>query len=173
MGVMRVSNFYGKRGVKMAVSLDDTDKAILRELQKDSSISNLELSKKVGLSPSACLARTKHLIETGVIKQFTAIVDEKKLGMEVLAFALVNLSPLNRETIHKFLEEIKKFPQVQECYTLTGSHDYLLKIVAKDMESYRDFIIDSLLRNSYISRVETNMVMGIEKRTVYVPVDDI
>lgn len=156
----------------MTATLDKHDKAILRELQEDASISNSDLSKKIGLSPSACLARTKNLIETGIIQQFTTIVDEKKLGMETLAFVLVNLSPLNRETIHSFLEDVKKLPQIQECYTLTGSHDYLLKIVAKDMQSYRNFIIDSLMQNSLISRVETSIVMGIEKRTVYVPVDD-
>lgn len=93
--------------------------------------------------------------------------------MEVLAFVLVNLSPLNRETIHSFLDDVNKFPQIQECYTLTGSHDYLLKIVAKDMDSYRDFIIDSLMKNTVISSVETSMVMGIEKRTVNVPIDEI
>lgn len=157
----------------MATVLDNYDKAILRELQADASISNLELSKKIGLSASACLARTKNLVDSGVIKKFTTIVDEKKLGMETLAFVLVNLSPLNRETIHTFLEDIKKLEQVQECYTLTGSHDYLLKIVAKDMQSYRDFIVDSLMQNAFISRVETSIVMGIEKRTVYVPVDDV
>lgn len=157
----------------MTTILDNYDKAILRELQEDASISNLELSKKIGLSASACLARTKNLVESGIIRKFTTIVDEKKLGMETLAFVLVNLSPLNRKTIHAFLEDIKRLPQVQECYTLTGSHDYLLKIVAKDMQSYRDFIIDSLMENSSISRVETSIVMGIEKRTVYVPVDDV
>lgn len=157
----------------MTTILDNYDKAILRELQEDASISNLELSKKIGLSASACLARTRNLVESGIIRKFTTIVDEKKLGMETLAFVLVNLSPLNRKTIHAFLEDIKRLPQVQECYTLTGSHDYLLKIVAKDMQSYRDFIIDSLMENSSISRVETSIVMGIEKRTVYVPVDDV
>ncbi|MFZ7104141.1 MAG: Lrp/AsnC family transcriptional regulator [Peptococcaceae bacterium] len=157
----------------MAVILDNTDKAILRELQLDGSISNLNLSKKIGLSPSACLARTKNLIETGIIKKFATIVDEKKLGMEVLAFVLVNLSPLNRETIHSFLEDVHRFPQIQECYTLTGSHDYLLKIVAKDMESYRDFIIDSLMQNTSISRVETSIVMRKEKRTVNIPIDEV
>lgn len=156
----------------MAIILDNMDKAILKELQEDSSISNLDLSKKIGLSPSACLARTKNLVETGIIKKFAMIVDEKKLGMEVLAFVLVNLSPLNRETIHSFLEDVNKFPQIQECYTLTGSHDYLLKIVAKDMETYRDFIIDSLMQNTAISSVETSMVMGIEKRTINVPIDE-
>jgi len=157
----------------VAIMLDNTDKAILRELQEDASITNIDLSKKIGLSPSACLARTKNLVETGVIKKFATIVDEKKLGMEVLAFTLVNLSPLNRETIHSFLEDVNRLPQVQECYTLTGNHDYLLKIVAKDMDSYRDFIIDSLMQNTTISSVETSMVMGIEKRTVYVPIDEI
>lgn len=166
--------FYCEKGVyNMAIVIDNTDKAILRELQEDGSISNLELSKKIGLSPSACLARTKNLVETGIIKKFATIVDEKKLGMEVLAFVLVNITPLNRETIHSFLEDVNKFPQIQECYTLTGSHDYLLKIVAKDMESYRDFIIDSLMQNTIISSVETSMVMGIEKRTVNVPIDEV
>ncbi|WP_368487961.1 Lrp/AsnC family transcriptional regulator [Clostridium sp. BJN0013] len=155
----------------MAIILDNTDKAILRELQEDDSISNLDLSKKIGLSPSACLARTKNLVETGTIKKFATIIDEKKLGMEVLAFVLVNITPLNRQTIHSFLEDVNRFPQIQECYTLTGSHDYLLKIIAKDMESYRDFIIDSLMQNTTISNVETSMVMGIEKRTVNVPID--
>lgn len=157
----------------MASIIDNNDKAILRELQKDASISNLELSKKIGLSPSACLTRTKNLVETGVIKNFATIVDEKKLGMETLAFVLVNLVPLNRETIHSFLEDVNRLPQIQECYTLTGSHDFLLKIVAKDMESYHNFIIDSLMENPAVSKVETSMVMKIEKRNVYVPIDEV
>lgn len=157
----------------MTISIDDLDRAILRELQKDASISNLNLSKKIGLSPSACLARTKNLVESGIIKQFATIVDEKKLGIEVTALVLINLSPLNRETIHSFLDDVNKYPQVQECYTLTGSHDYMLKIVAKDMESYRNFIIDSLMQNPAISGVDTSIVMSTEKRTVSVPIDDI
>ena len=155
----------------MAVALDAMDKAILAALQEDGALSNLDLSKRIGLSPSACLARTKSLVETGVITKFAAIVDEKKLGMDVLAFVLVNLSPLNRETIHTFLAEVNKFPQVQECYALTGSHDYLLKIVARDMDAYKNFLIDDLMQNTTISSVETSMVMGIEKRTVSVPVE--
>lgn len=133
----------------MSDNLDKTDKLILKELQKDSSISNLELSKRVGLSPSACLGRTKSLVKSGIIKRFATIVDEKKLGMEVTAFVLVNLSPLNRKTIHAFLEKVNNFPQILECYTLTGNNDFLLKIVAKDMDYYRDFIIDSLMQDAY------------------------
>ena len=155
----------------MKISLDHYDREILSELQADASISNLELSKKIGLSASACLARTKNLRELGVIKQFTTIVDERKLGMELLAFALVNLTPLNQETIYAFLEKVNQYPQVQECYTLTGSHDYLLKIVVKDMQDYRDFLIHHLMENVAVSRVETSVVMGVEKRTTVVPVE--
>lgn len=153
--------------------LDEIDKKILSELQEDSSISNLNLSKKIGLSPSACLSRTNNLVENGIIKKFTTIIDEKKVGMEVIAFVLVNLSPLNRENINSFLSDINDYPQVQECHTLTGSHDYLLKIVEKDMESYRDFIIDYLMNNKSISRVETNIVMSVEKRTISIPIERI
>lgn len=153
------------------ITLDNYDKAILKALQRDSSISNLDLSKLIGLSTSACLARTKNLKELGVIKQFTTIVDEKKLGMETLAFIMVNLVPLNRETANFFVEEVNKLPQVLECYTLTGSRDYLLKIVAKDMKSYRDFVIDSVMAIPGVSRVETSIVMSIEKRTISLPIE--
>lgn len=152
--------------------LDNHDKAILSVLQRDSSISNLELSKQIGLSPSACLARTKNLREMGVIKQFTTIVDEKKLGMETLAFILVNLSPLNRETANFFVAEINRLPQVLECYTVTGNHDYLLKIVAKDMQSYRDFVIDYLMGIPGVNRVETSIVMQTEKRSLAIPIEE-
>ena len=153
------------------MTLDSHDKAILSALQKDSSISNLDLSKLIGLSPSACLARTKNLRELGVIKQFTTVIDEKKLGMETLAFILVNLSPLNRETANFFVEEINRLPQVLECYTVTGNHDYLLKIVAKDMQTYRDFVIDSLMAIPGVNRVETSIVMSTEKRTLSLPIE--
>lgn len=154
------------------MTLDNHDKAILSALQKDSSISNLELSKLIGLSPSACLSRTKNLRELGVIKQFTTVVDEKKLGMETLAFILVTLSPLNRETANFFVDEINRLPQVLECYTVTGNRDYLLKIVAKDMQTYRDFVIDSLMAIPGVNRVETSIVMSTEKRTLSLPIEE-
>ena len=155
----------------MEITLDHHDKVILHALQEDSSISNLELSKLIGLSPSACLARTKNLKELGVIQQFTAFIDEKKMGIELMAFTMVNLSPLNREVANNFLERINEIPNVIECYTLTGSRDYLLKVVTKDMSAFRDFIIDSLMAIPGVSRVETSIVMNTEKRTLTIPLD--
>ncbi|WP_425807624.1 Lrp/AsnC family transcriptional regulator [Desulfitobacterium sp. Sab5] len=153
----------------MENALDHYDKAIIYALQEDASISNLELSKAIGLSPSACLARTKSLREQGVIQQFTMFVDEKKLGMETIAFAMVNLSPLTRETANSFVEKINHIPNVLECYTITGERDYLLKIVAQDMVVYRDFVIDTLMAIPGVNRVETSMVMQTEKRTLSIP----
>lgn len=153
-------------------TFDSFDKIILRQLQKDSSISNLDLSKMIGLSASACLARTKNLKELGVIKQFTTLVDEKKLGMETIAFIMVVLSPLTRETANFFLERINEIPQVLECYAITGNRDYLLKIIAKDMTTYKDFVIDSLMAIPGVSRVESNIVINTEKRTLSIPIDE-
>lgn len=155
----------------MENELDHYDKAIIYALQEDSSISNLELSKLIGLSPSACLARTKNLREQGVIQQYTMFVDEKKLGMETVAFAMVNLSPLTREIANSFVEKINHIPNVLECYTITGERDYLLKIVARDMVVYRDFVIDTLMAIPGVNRVETSMVMQTEKRTLSIPLN--
>lgn len=155
----------------MEVNLDAQDKAIIHALQEDSSISNLELSKKIGLSPSACLTRTKNLKEQGVIKQYTAFVDEKKLGIELIVFTMVNLSPLNREVANHFLATINEIPNVLECYTVTGSRDFLLKVVAKDIASFRDFIIDTIMAIPGVDKVETSIVMNKDKCTLTIPID--
>lgn len=154
----------------MNITLDHYDKAIIHALQEDSSISNLELSKSIGLSPSACLARTKNLRELGVIQRFTAFVDEKKLGIETLAFTRVSLSPLTREIANSFVQKINETPNVLECYTITGGQDYLLKVLAKDMSTYRDFIIDYLMAIPGVNRVETSIVIQTEKRTLSIPI---
>lgn len=155
----------------MALKLDNYDKLILEIMQEDGSISNLELARRIGLAQSSCLLRTKSLREKGIIARTTIIVDEKKLGYEVTAFAKVTLNPLNRETSSNFIAKIKEIPQVVECYTITGDGAFLLKIVAKDLQFYRDFVIDRLLGISAVNNVETNMVVGVEKETTAIPLD--
>lgn len=155
----------------MGQKLDNYDKKILQILQEDGSISNLELAHQIGLAQSSCLLRTKSLRECGVIAKTTIIVDEKKLGYEVTAFAKVNLNPLNRETSSNFVEKIKNISQVVECYTITGDGAFLLKIVAKDLQYYRDFIVGTLLGIDAVSHVETNMVVGVDKNTTAIPLE--
>jgi len=155
------------------MELDAYDKAIIHALQEDASISNIELSKQIGLSPSACLARTKNLKEQGVIKQYTALVDEKKLGIGLIAFTMVNLSPLNREVANNFLATINEIPNVLECYTVTGNRDFLLKVVAKDIATFRDFIIDTIMAIPGVHKVETSIVMNRDKFTLTIPIRNV
>ncbi len=151
--------------------LDEYDKKIIQLLQADSSISNIELSKKIGLAPSSCLLRVKNLKEQKVLKQFTTIVDEKILGFEITCFAKVAMQPLNRETSTKFIEEVNKIPEVTECYTITGEAAFLLKIVAKSFQYYRNFVFDKLLSVPHVSNIETSIVVGTEKKTNMIPLE--
>lgn len=154
-----------------SIHLDEYDKNIIRILQEDSSISNIELSKRIGLAPSSCLLRVKNLKEQKVLKQFTAIVDEKILGFEITCFAKVSMQPLNRETSTTFIEEVKKIPEVTECYTITGEAAFMLKIVAKSFQYYRNFVFDKLLSVPHVSNIETSIVVGTEKKTNNIPLD--
>ena len=151
--------------------LDEYDKKIIKYLQEDSSISNIDLSKKIGLAPSSCLLRVKNLKEQKILKQFTAVVDEKMLGYEITCFAKISMHPLNRETSTKFIEEAKKIPEIVECYTITGDSAFMLKIVAKNFQYYRDFIFDKLLSVPYVSNIETSIVVATEKKTNFIPLD--
>lgn len=157
--------------MNMLLELDSHDKEILDILQNEPQISNVELSKKIGLSPSACLSRTKRLNELGVIKQHATILDGKKVGWEVTAFTFVNLSPHNRDTSNAFLAKVRENPQIQECYNITGSWDYLLKIVSNDIASCRDFLIDTLLAFPGINKIETSIVLSTDKQSFYLPID--
>ncbi len=151
---------------------DDIDLAILTHLQQDATITNAELAKQVGLSASACLGRTKRLKEAGVIKGFTAIIDEQKVGLEVVTFVFVTLSPHDRSTTEAFLAAVRKLANVQECYNISGNYDYLLKIVSSTIKDYRNFVIDTLIEVPGVGKVETSMVLSNEKQTYQLPLQD-
>ena len=133
----------------MSIVLDEFDRKIIKYLQEDASISNIDLSKKIGLAASSCLLRVKNLREQKVIKQYTAIVDEKILGYEITCFAKISMAPLNRDTSTNFIEQVKGLPEVIECYTITGDSAFLLKIVSKSFQYYRDFIFDKLFYSTF------------------------
>lgn len=149
--------------------IDDTDVTILKLLQADSSASNSELAARIGLSPSACLARVNRLRERGVIEGFTAIIEQEKVGLPVTTFSFVTLSKHSRKAADAFLKKIMNMPQVTECYNVTGRADYLLKIIAPGISSYRDFVIDGLIGIPGVEHVETLVVLKTEKRTFSLP----
>jgi len=152
-------------------SLDQYDKKILEYLQEDGSISNLELSKRIGLAPSSCLLRTKALKDSGVIAKTSIIVDEKKLGYDIVAFAKVEVTKLTREVADNFVDVIRSIPQVVECYTITGDGSYLLKVVAKDLREYRDFVVDKIMSIDHVANVVSSLVANQDKTTTVIPLD--
>jgi len=151
---------------------DSFDHAILKELQVDGRTPNSDLAPKVGLSTSACLARTNRLRQQGVIKQFATIVDHEKVGLDIIAFTFVTLSPHSQPVAAAFAEQIEKLSQVTESYHVTGVHDYMLKIVARNIPAYREFVVNSLLSIEGVSKVETMMVLKVEKQQFSLPLEE-
>lgn len=162
-------------GIKLimndAQNLDSTDRAILNILQQDGALPNATLANKVKLSPSPCLSRTRRLREEGIIQQTVAIVDERKVGLETVAFTFITLSPHNRQMAEAFVERTKNTSWILECYNITGSWDYLLKIVAPNIGSYRNFVLDELLDMPAVQKVETLVVLRTEKKSFRLPIE--
>lgn len=138
---------------------DEIDRRILAALQKDGRLQNVELAKKVGLSPSPCLRRVKLLEESGVIERYVALLDAAKIGMGLTVFARVWLKGQDNETVNKFTNEIKKLSQVVECHLMAGDCDFLLRVVAADLDDYRRFQLEHLTRIDVVQNVKTEIPM--------------
>lgn len=142
------------------ISLDRTDRRILDALQKDGAISNLELAEKVGLSPSPCSRRVKALQESGIIQKTVAILDQKALGLDLMAMISISMDRHTPERFENFETLVANFPEVLECFLITGSRaDYLLKVIVKDMDGYQQFLLGKLTRIEGVSGVHSSFVM--------------
>ena len=156
----------------VSVHLDETDRQILKELQANGRITNVELSRRVGISAPPCLRRVRALEEAGVIPGYYALLDEKKLGFNVTAFAMVGLSSQTEADLSSFEERIRAWPIVRECYMLSGEVDFILKCVAHDLESFQQFIIHELTAAPNVDSVKTSFSLRRCKFTPGVPLDD-
>jgi Lrp/AsnC family leucine-responsive transcriptional regulator len=142
------------------ISLDRTDRRILDELQKDGAISNLDLADKVGLSPSPCSRRVKALQASGIIQKTVAILNPKALGLDMVAMISISMDRHTPERFENFEILVAGFPEVLECYLITGSSaDYLLKVIVKDMDGYQQFLLGKLTRIEGVSGVHSSFVM--------------
>lgn len=139
------------------MKLDDIDRRILRALQRDGRMPNNDLAKEVGLSPSPCLRRVRLLEEAGVIDRYVAILDPAKIGLGLTVYTRVWLKAQDEDTIAHFVKEIRKLPQVVECYLMLGDCDALLRVVAADIDDYRRFQIASLGRIKGVQNVKTDV----------------
>jgi DNA-binding Lrp family transcriptional regulator len=124
----------------LALRLDDIDLAIIRELQADGRMTNVELARRLGMSAPPCLRRVRALEEAGVIKGYRALVDEKALGFEIVCFAFVHLASQAEADLAAFQKRIREWPAVRECWTLSGDIDFILKCVAADLSAFQALV---------------------------------
>lgn len=150
--------------------MDDIDRRILRELQRDGRLQNIELAKRVGLSPSPCLRRVKLLEEAGIISRYVAVVDQTKVGLNLSMFARVWLTAQDAETIDLFIASMRRLPEVVECYIMLGESDALLRVVVSDLDDYRRFQSTHLTRKNGIQNVKTDVPSEVVKQTFTLPV---
>jgi DNA-binding Lrp family transcriptional regulator len=154
----------------MRARLDATDWRILKELQANGRITNVELARKVGISPPPCLRRVRALEQAGMISGYFALLDEKSLDFEVIAFAMVGLHSQSEADLRAFEARVLAWPLVRECYMLSGETDFLLKCVAPDLTAFQDFIIDALTAAPNVASVKTTLVIRRIKFEPGIPV---
>jgi Lrp/AsnC family leucine-responsive transcriptional regulator len=141
-------------------SPDTIDRYILAELQRDAGITNQALAERVGLSPSPCLRRVKALEDAGIIQKRVALLDAKKLGLSLTALIQIAMDRHTPERFANFEEVVKRCPEVQTCFLITGQQaDYLLIVVVPDMERYQTFLLDKITRIEGVSGVHSSFVM--------------
>ncbi|MGI2260561.1 Lrp/AsnC family transcriptional regulator [Shewanella sp. GXUN23E] len=142
------------------MTLDKIDLAILRLLQTQGRIANQELASMVGLSPSPCSRRVKALEEAGYIRSYAAILAPEMFDLHLTVHIQVRMERHTQEVLGAFEAQISRYPEVLECSLLTGSEsDYLLKVMVRDMQSYRAFLLDKLTSNAHIAGVHSSFVL--------------
>lgn len=146
-------------------NIDAIDRKIIGALQEDGKMTVQEVSERVGLSQSPCARRIRILEEAGIIKGYAAIVDQKKVGLPISAFASIKLERQTEDNLERFAQAVARWPEVADCYLMTGQRDYLLRIVVRDLEAYEDFLKDKLTRLEGVASIETSFALGQIKRS--------
>ena len=149
--------------------LDQLDKDILKELQKDARVSNAELARRVNLSPPATHTRVRRLEEDGYIHNYAAIINRQKAGYDLLCFIGISLQLHEIEQVTGFHNIIEKMPEVLECHHVTGEYDYLLKVVARNTEDLEDFLMNRITPIPGVARIHTSLVLRESKASTEIP----
>ncbi len=153
----------------MATALDKTDYSILKFLQEDGRITNLDLSKKIDLSPAPTLERVKKLENKGYIKSYHALVDEERLGIGIKTFIQVRLDFHQNDSIQNFIDEVNKIKEITECHHVSGQCDFLLKVYVQDIKAYQQLLMNKISKIRGIKNLETMMIMSSNKKDMVVP----
>ena len=150
--------------------LDKSDHAILDVLQTDGRVSNVELAERVSLSESACLRRVRALDQSGLIKGYTAPVDQQMLGLPVNVFVNITLEHQDLADLSAFEEAVQNIPEIMECYLMTGEHDYLLRVVVADVNDFERIHQNYLTRLPGVDRVNSSFALRTVRKTNQLPI---
>ncbi|WP_386173347.1 Lrp/AsnC family transcriptional regulator [Sulfitobacter sp. R86518] len=150
--------------------MDSKDREIIKALQRNGRLTNQDLAAQVNLSPSPCLRRTRALEEKGVIKGYTAIVDERAYGLPVTALVRIRLSSHTGDVVKLFEKKVHETEQILDCYVITGSEDYLLRVLVEDLKSYEEFVRHKLHNISGIASIDSSFAYGVLKQSNVFPV---
>lgn len=153
------------------LSLDAIDRKILSLLQSDGRMSINDLAGKVGLSPSPCLRRVRLLEKAGVIARYVAVLDQRAVGLPVSVFVSVKLEKQKEDLLDKFARTIARWPEVLECYLMTGPRDYWLRVVVPDLAAYERFLKTRLTRLEGIASIESSFALEQVKYSNVLPVE--
>ncbi|MDN4164765.1 Lrp/AsnC family transcriptional regulator [Cytophagales bacterium LB-30] len=154
----------------MSLKLDKIDRKILEILQSDGRITNAQLSKEIGLSPAPTLERVKKLEQSGIIKSYHAKLDTAKINLGVSTFVQVTLRGHNKENIEEFLKEINTIEEVIECHHITGSGDFILKIMAKDIASYQKLMLEKVSDIKVVDSLQSLVILSTFKDSKVLPI---
>lgn len=151
--------------------LDSFDRKILSILQENGRVTTLQLSEKVGLSPTPCARRVKRLEDEGYIDRYVTLLNPARLGVQLNVFVSIRLRSQTRDAFDRFDEEIKHMPEIVGCYLLTGSFDYLLQVRVSDVDAFRDFMRSRLTAIEGVIETQSSIVLQQLKATTAIPLD--
>ncbi|MDQ0513142.1 Lrp/AsnC family transcriptional regulator [Ancylobacter amanitiformis] len=152
-------------------TLDAIDRGILAALQENAHATMEEISARVGLSPSPCARRVRQMEASGVIKGYVAVVDQQKVGLPISVFASIRLERQREDELDRFSRAILRWPEIVECYLMTGQRDYLLRIVVKDLPAYEAFLKRTLTRLEGVASIESSFALSQVKHAQALPID--
>lgn len=155
----------------MSSQPDKTDLQILKKLQQNGRITNLQLSSEIGLSPAPTLERVRRLENQGFIKNYHARIDEEKLGLGIKTFIQIQLDFHQGDTIQAFVEEVKGIDEITECHHVTGGCDFLLKVYVKDIKAYEKLIMEKITKIRMVKTFQTMMILSTSKDDAVMPLD--
>ena len=164
-------NDVSDRNRKKRVRLDRIDRRILRDLQDNGRMTNVDLAERAGISAPPCLRRVRALEEAGLIRGYHADVDAKELGFGITVFAQVGLSSQAESDLEAFEARVGAWPEVRECHMLSGEVDFILKCVARDLSAFQSFITDTVTAQKNVASVKSSLVIHASKIAPGFPID--